>query len=70
MIPIHQLEMLGLDFKFGDDEWSQALEWAYLCTVELDATLSEAMKLLTKDSGPRDENGRMWVPDKLCGYSH
>ena len=64
MVPVHQLELAGLDFEFGGDEWSQALEWAYLCAVESDATLSEEMRLLTKDSDPRDKSGRTWVPDE------
>lgn len=58
MIPIEQLEIAALDFGLDESEWSQGLEWAYLCAIESDATLTEEMKVLTKDSDPKDENGR------------
>ena len=64
MVPIEQLELATLDMGLEDDEWTEALEWAYLCTIESDATLTEEMKSLMKDGNLKDEDGRTWVPDK------
>ena len=63
MIPIKQLEIVAMDFGLDENEWSQALEWAYLCAIKSDVMLTKEMKLLTKDSDPKDEGGRTWVPD-------
>ena len=64
MIPIEQLELAVLDLGLEDNEWAEALEWAYLCTIESDATLMQEMKLLMKESDLKDEGSRTWVPDE------
>ena len=64
MVPIEQLELSAMDCGLEDKEWSQALEWAYLCMVDSDHTLIKEIKSLVTESDPKGENGRIWVPDK------
>ena len=64
MIPIKQLELSALEYRLEDEEWSQALEWAYLCLVDSDMTIIEEIKLIAGESDPIRQDERIYVPDQ------
>ena len=64
MIPIEELELSALEYGLEEEEWSQALEWAYLCLVDSDRTIIEEIKLITGESDPIRTDGRIYVPDQ------
>ena len=64
MIPIKQLELSALEYGLEEEEWSQALEWAYLCLVNSDMTIVEEIKSITGESDPIRTDGQIYVPDQ------
>ena len=64
MIPIEELELSALEYGLEEEEWSQALEWAYLCLVDSDRTIIEEIKLIAGESDPIRTDGRIYVPDQ------
>ena len=68
MILIEQLEVSALEYGLEEEEWSQALEWAYLCLVDSDMTIIEEIKSIAGESDLVRQDGRIFVPDQndLC----
>ncbi len=64
MFPIEQLEISAMEFGLDQDKMMEALEWAYLCAVNSDATIINEIESLVTEKDPSRENGRTWVPDK------
>ena len=64
MILIKQLELLALEYGLEEEEWSQALEWAYLCLVNSDMTIIEEIRSIAGESDPIRKDGRIYVPDQ------
>ena len=64
MIPIEQLELSALECGLEDEEWSQALEWAYLCLVNSNRTIIEEIKSIAGESDPIRQDGRIHMPDQ------
>ena len=64
MIPIEQLELAALELGLEEEEWSQALEWAYLCLVDSDMTIIDEIKSIAGESDPMRQDGRIYVPDQ------
>ena len=68
MIPIEQLELSALEYGLEEEEWSQALEWVYLCLVDSDMTIIKEIKSITGESYPIRQDGQIYIPDQndLC----
>ncbi len=64
MFPIEQLEILAMEFGLNSDEMMEALEWAYLCAINSDATICEEIRSLVTETDLIGGNGRTWVPNK------
>ncbi len=64
MFPIEQLEISAMEFGLDKEEMIEALEWAYLCAIDTDATICEEIRSLVTETDPVLENGKIWVPDK------
>ena len=64
MILIEQLELAALELGLEEDEWSQVLEWAYLCLVDSDMTIIEEIKSIAGESDPIRQDGRIYVPNQ------
>ena len=64
MIPMEELELSVLEYGLEEEEWSQALEWAYLCLIDLDRTIIKEIKLITGESNPIRQDGRIYIPDQ------
>ena len=64
MIPMDQLELSVLEYGLEEEEWSQALEWAYLCLVDSDMTIIEEIKSIAGESDPIRTDGRIYIPDQ------
>ena len=64
MIPMEELELSALEYGLEEEEWSQVLEWAYLCMVDSDMTIIKEIKSLAGESDPIRQDGRIYVPDK------
>ncbi len=64
MFPNEQLEISVMEFGLNPNEMMEALEWAFLCAIDSDATICEEIRSLVTEKDPIGENGRIWVPDK------
>ena len=64
MHPLEEMEMAVLAYGLGQEEMDEALEYAFICLIDSDATLLEEIRLLTTEGDPKKENGRVWVPNK------
>ena len=64
MFPIKQLEISAMEFGLNHDEMMEALEWAFLCAIDSDATICEEIRSMVTKNDPIGENRRIWVPDK------
>ena len=64
MIPMEELELSALEYRLEEEEWSQALEWAYLCLVDSDMTIIKEIKSIAGESDPIRQDGRIYVPDQ------
>ena len=64
MIPIEELEVAALGVGLELEEWDEAMEWAFCNMISTNGTLIEEIKRVTKDTDPRGENGKIWVPDR------
>ena len=64
MVPVEQLELSALEYGLEEEEWSQVLEWAYLCMVDSDRTIIEEIKSIAGESDPIRQDGRIYVPDQ------
>ena len=64
MIPFEELEVSAMECGLDEEEMAEALEWAYICMVDSDATLLEEIKSMVTETDPKGENGRIWVPEK------
>ena len=53
-----------------EKEMDEALEYTFICLIDSDATLLEEIRSLTTEGDPREENGRVWVPNKNNLYRH
>ena len=64
MIPMEELELSTLEYGLEEEQWSQVLEWAYLCLVDSDMTIIEEIKSIAGESDPIRQDGRIYVPDQ------
>jgi len=63
MFPIEQLEISAMEFGLDQEEMMEALEWAYLCAINSDATIMEEIRLVVTEMDLKGENGKIWVPN-------
>ena len=64
MFPIEQLEVSAMEFGLDSEEMCEALEWAFCCAVESDATLLKEIEGSKIEGDPDGIEGRIWVPDR------
>ena len=64
MFPIEQLEISAMEFGLDQDEMCEALEWAFCCAIESDATLLREIEENRIEGDPEIIEGRIWVPDR------
>ena len=64
MIPMEELELSALEYGLEEEEWSQVLEWAYLCLVDSDMMIVKEIKSIAGESIPIRQDGRIYVPDQ------
>ena len=62
MRSVEELEMLALEYEL--EEIEPALEYAFICLINSDATLLEEIRSLVTEEDPKGEEGRIWVPNK------
>ena len=66
MRSLEELEISAMNYEL--EEIDSALEYAFICLVDSDATLVEEIRSLVKEEDPKGEDGRIWVPNKNDMY--
>ena len=64
MYKLEEVEMATLAYGLKQEEMNEALEYAFICLIDSDATLLEEIRSLVNEDSPKGENGRVWVPNK------
>ena len=62
MRSVEDLEMSALEYELEGIE--PALEYAFICLIDSDATLLEEIRSLVMEEDPKGEEGKIWVPNK------
>jgi len=64
MILLEELEIAALGVGLEQEEWGEAMEWAFCNLISMDGTLIEEIRRVTRDTDPKGENRKIWVPDR------
>jgi len=64
MILLEELEVAALGAGLEQEEWDEAMEWAFCNLISTNGTLIEEIRKATKNMDPKGDNGKIWVPDR------